>query len=131
MAENARALWDRQADTFDEEPDHGLRDDRVRRAWSELLLPLLPVRSSVLDVGCGTGSLAVLLAAAGHEVCGVDLSGRMLRRARAKAEHAGVQISLVLGDAGRLPLAMATFDVVLVLTCSGRPRARDCCRRSV
>jgi SAM-dependent methyltransferase len=38
----------------------------------------------------------------------------MLRRARAKAEHAGVQISLVQGDAGRLPLAMATFDVVLV-----------------
>jgi len=109
-----RAVWDGQAATFDDEPDHGLRDPAVRRVWTTLLLPLLPAAPSlILDVGCGTGSLAVLLAAAGHEVCGVDSSGRMLERARAKAAAVGAPAVFVQGDARRLPFAPAAFDMVL------------------
>lgn len=49
-----RAVWDGQAATFDDEPDHGLRDPAVRRAWATLLLPLLTAAPSlILDVGCG------------------------------------------------------------------------------
>ena len=69
------AYWNGQAARFDEEPDHGLRDPTVRDAWDRLLskhLPEPPV--DVLDLGCGTGSLTVLLADAGHRVHGVDLS---------------------------------------------------------
>jgi SAM-dependent methyltransferase len=107
VAETARAIWDGQAETFGDEPDHGLRDVGVRRVWAEMLLPA--ARSSVLDVGCGTGSLSVLLAAAGHAVCGADLSGRMLRRARVKAETRGLVIGPVQGDAGRLPFSEESF----------------------
>lgn len=65
MNEDVRAYWDRQAATFDEDPDHGLRDPLVREAWTSLLLPLLPpAPASVVDLGCGTGSLSVLLAGA-------------------------------------------------------------------
>jgi ubiquinone/menaquinone biosynthesis C-methylase UbiE len=113
VTEAARELWDRQANDFDREPDHGLWDDEVREAWAQLLLPLVPAGSSVLDVGCGTGSLSVLMAAAGHAVCGVDLSGAMLQQARAKADHDGVRIGLVHADAARLPFASASFDVVV------------------
>jgi hypothetical protein len=31
--------WDDQAVTFDDEPDHGLRDPAVRQAWADLLRP--------------------------------------------------------------------------------------------
>ena len=114
MGRRMRAVWDGQAATFDDEPDHGLRDPAVRRAWTTLLLPLLPAASSlILDVGCGTGSLAVLLAAAGHEVCGVDSSGRMLEQARAKAAAVDASAVFVQADARRLPFAPATFDLVL------------------
>ena len=78
--------WDRLADRFDDEPDHGLRDPGVRAAWTALLLPLMPdPPARILDLGCGTGSLAVLLAQAGHEVAGIDASTQMLALARAKA----------------------------------------------
>nr|WP_237048270.1 class I SAM-dependent methyltransferase [Lentzea guizhouensis] len=85
------AFWDEQAATFDDEPDHGLRDAEVRTAWADLLLPLLPPGpAEVVDLGCGTGSLAVLLAEAGHHVRGVDLAARMVEAAVAKAAAAGV-----------------------------------------
>ena len=45
----------------------------------------------MLDAGCGTGSLAVLLAEAGHDVVGVDLPPAMVARARAEAAAAGVR----------------------------------------
>lgn len=107
-------FWDEQAATFDDEPDHGLRDARVRAAWAELLLPLMPSSSSeVVDLGCGTGSLSVLLAADGHRVRGVDLSARMISAATAKARAADVVAEFVQGDAAQPPCAPGSADVVL------------------
>src|SRR4029077_13188862 len=84
--------WDAEAATFDDEPDHGLLDPDVRAAWADLILPLLPAApASILDVGCGTGSLAVLLGKAGYDVLGIDFSERMIAAAREKARAAGVR----------------------------------------
>ncbi|MET7993900.1 class I SAM-dependent methyltransferase [Amycolatopsis sp. NPDC005232] len=108
-------VWDVHADAFDEQPDHGLRDPVVRAAWRELLLSLLPkAPASVVDLGCGTGSLAVLLAEAGFEVCGVDLSRRMLALAERKAAAAEVQVDFRHGDAADPPCEPHAYDVVLV-----------------
>jgi SAM-dependent methyltransferase len=106
--------WDDAAATFDDEPDHGLRDPEVRAAWAALLLPLMPpAPARILDLGCGTGSLAVLLAGVGHEVTGVDSSDRMLSLARAKAAAARVPLHLARGDAADPPFPPASADVVL------------------
>jgi malonyl-CoA O-methyltransferase len=70
----------------------------------------------VADIGCGTGRHAIALAAAGAEVTGLDFSQGMLARARAKAGLHGLDDNprFVLQDiAGPLPLADATFDLVL------------------
>ncbi|MCP2244194.1 class I SAM-dependent methyltransferase [Lentzea aerocolonigenes] len=107
-------FWDAQAATFDDEPDHGLTDPRVRDAWARLLLPLVPKpRASVADLGCGTGSLSVLLAEAGHVVCGLDFSARMVGAAQAKAASAGVTATFATGDAAHPPYLAASFDVVM------------------
>jgi ubiquinone/menaquinone biosynthesis C-methylase UbiE len=107
-------FWDEYAATFDEEPDHGLRDPAVRAAWAALLLPLMPPSpATVADLGCGTGTLSVLLAAEGHHVRGLDLSGQMLAAATRKARLAGVTIEFRQGDAALPPYQRASCDVVL------------------
>ena len=74
-ADEVVRFWDAQASTFDDEPDHGLRDAHVRDAWRSLLLSVLPARpSTVVDLGCGTGSLTVLLAESGYDITGIDAS---------------------------------------------------------
>jgi SAM-dependent methyltransferase len=108
------AAWDAEAAAFDEEPDHGLHDPEVRRAWRALLAEALPpAPARVADLGCGTGSLAVLLAEDGHAVHGVDVSAAMVDRAHAKASAAGVEVRLAQGDAAHPPLDPGQFDVVL------------------
>ncbi|WP_243062532.1 class I SAM-dependent methyltransferase [Humibacter sp. RRB41] len=113
MSEQAGAEWDAEADHFDEAPDHGLRDPHVRGAWRELLIPLLPPPPArIADLACGTGSLSLLLAEAGHEVVGLDASERMLEHGRAKTRGLA-NATFVRGDAGHPALPSATFDVVL------------------
>lgn len=104
--------WDAEAERFDQEPDHGLLAPDVREAWRSLLRDALPSQSSVLDLGCGTGSLSVLLAEQGHEVTAVDLSPRMLEQAQRKAQRHGVAVHFLLGDASSPPVE-PHFEAVL------------------
>lgn len=106
--------WSDQASTFDEEPDHGLTDPDVRAAWAARLGEWIPPGAvTVADLGCGTGSLSVLLAETGLDVIGVDVSPAMLTEARAKAQTLGVTVEFVVGDASDPNLADGSFDVVL------------------
>jgi ubiquinone/menaquinone biosynthesis C-methylase UbiE len=67
----------------------------------------------VLDVGCGTGVVAVTAARAGARVSGLDLTPELLEVARENAQLAGVQIDFREGDAEALPFDDGAFDVVL------------------
>ncbi len=113
MTSDMERFWDSQASRFDEEADHGLRDPEVRARWREVLLSALPpAPARIADLGCGTGSVTVLLAAEGYEVQGVDLSAAMVAAAAAKAAEAGVRAQVRQGDAAFPPLEAASFDVV-------------------
>ncbi|MBU6532807.1 class I SAM-dependent methyltransferase [Streptomyces sp. NPDC057245] len=105
--------WEALAATFDDEPDHGLRDAGVRRAWAARLASWLPERpGDVLDLGSGTGSLSLLVAEQGHRVTGVDLSPAMVELARSKL--AGRDAAFLTGDAAAPPVGEQRFDAVLV-----------------
>lgn len=107
------ALWDAEADAFDQPADHGLQDPTVRRTWRALLLATLPEPPArVADLGCGTGTLSVLLAEAGYEVDGLDFSPRMLALAERKADGvAGVRF--LQADVFEPSLPAGGYDVVL------------------
>lgn len=67
----------------------------------------------VLELGCGTGRVALALAAEGHEVVGVELSERMLELAHRKAAHAELGLTLALGDLRSFELER-TFGSILL-----------------
>jgi len=75
---------------------------------------------SILDVGCGTGTLALRLAATGHTVTGVDPAAASLAVARAKP--GADRVRWIEGDATTLPddvqadLAVMTGNVAQVFT---------------
>lgn len=69
----------------------------------------------LLEVGVGTGGNFPYYPA-GSQITAVDLSPRMLQRARSRAARAGVQVGLCEADAQALPFPNASFDTV-VATC--------------
>ncbi|HSE04182.1 MAG TPA: class I SAM-dependent methyltransferase [Methylomirabilota bacterium] len=66
----------------------------------------------VLDIGTGTGVVAVTAARAGARVTGLDLTPALLEHARENARIARQDIAWTEGDAERLPYPDASFDVV-------------------
>jgi len=64
----------------------------------------------VLDVGCGTGSLAILLAGAGRAVVGIDPAAASLAVARSKDENA--EVTWIQGDAAAIPAVGADLAVM-------------------
>jgi SAM-dependent methyltransferase len=68
---------------------------------------------SVLDVGTGTGVVAITAARAGAAVSALDLTPELLDQARQSAPIAGVSVDWKEGDAESLPYPDASFDVVL------------------
>jgi SAM-dependent methyltransferase len=71
------------------------------------------IAGSVLDAGCGTGENALLLAAQGHPVLGVDFAAAAIERAAAKAAHRGLPVEFLVADALDLAALGRTFDTVL------------------
>ncbi|MFC7473773.1 class I SAM-dependent methyltransferase [Dankookia sp. GCM10030260] len=70
----------------------------------------------VIDIGCGSGTSVLALAAAvgpGGEVLGADVAAESVAVARRRIEQAGLtQAAVVLGDAGSHPFPQAGFDLL-------------------
>jgi len=66
----------------------------------------------VLDVGTGTGVVAITAARAGARVTGLDLTPALLDQARENARIARQEIIWTEGDAEQLPYPDGSFDVV-------------------
>ena len=67
----------------------------------------------VLDAGCGSGEHALLAAARGADVVGVDVSPRAIERARDKAGERGLAVRFEVADALGLGELGLTFDTLI------------------
>jgi SAM-dependent methyltransferase len=108
------ALWDGASAEYDATPSHGIHDDEQRAAWSAVLKAMLPpLPADALDVGTGTGVIALLLAEMGYAVRGVDLSEGMLAHARRKARAAQLDARFEIADAHDPPGDAESLDAVV------------------
>jgi SAM-dependent methyltransferase len=99
----------------------GLYDPWSRSVTEDVLFYVAEARKSggpVVELGVGTGRIAIPVAAAGIRVIGVDDSGGMLEICRARAERAGVSdlLELRAGDFRRPPV----LERVPLVTCPFR-----------
>ena len=110
--------WDDYAAYYDWENAQtvGRRDIRF---WSDFALRASSgqarKRPQVLELGCGTGRVAIPVAKAGATVVGIDRSASMLARGRMKVKRArlGARVKLIRGDIRHLPFPDKSFELVM------------------
>lgn len=106
------AFWDQIAHDYAAKP---VEDPAAFARKIEVMRRHMRPTDRVIDLGCGTGSLALLLAPYAAEVHGVDFSQEMVRIANGKlaaAKAPGVHFHVADAANGPLPFADASADLV-------------------
>jgi ubiquinone/menaquinone biosynthesis C-methylase UbiE len=110
---NITTFWSARGPEYDAGAGHGLHSEEEHRLWLQALGDLLPpAPADVLDLGCGTGFLAFLMAELGHRVTGFDLADGMLAQAHAKAAGLTNPPRFEIGDATAPSVADASVDAI-------------------
>jgi ubiquinone/menaquinone biosynthesis C-methylase UbiE len=111
--EKARSLWDKQAPAYDK------RNLKIYGSAYELSIEktraVLSPDQKVLEIGCGTGIIALGIAPFVEGVVATDISPQMIAVAKSKAESASItNAEFRVCDGCALPYDDQTFDVVLL-----------------
>ena len=106
--------WEKRSDSFLEQRRQELHSTMAER-WMKEINAQLPEGKNlkILDVGCGAGFFSILLAKAGHQVTGIDLTPDMIKNARILAEEEGVNCGFTVMDAENPEFTDDTFDVII------------------
>lgn len=90
-----RDVFDGFADSFDEQllNNLGYRAPEVLMGFLDEVLPSTPASLDVLDAGCGTGLCAPLVRERARQLVGVDLSGGMVDKARARGGYDALEVA--------------------------------------
>jgi ubiquinone/menaquinone biosynthesis C-methylase UbiE len=103
--------WNGRAHRFNPAASHF----RHRNQWRGVLAAALGTEpKDAVDLGCGTGACALLLAELGHRVRGVDGSSAMLGFARAEAQERGVDVSFIHSTMDDARLEDESADIVTI-----------------
>ena len=87
-------------------------EDGARQYYERLEIP---AGARLLDVGCGSGQLALMASRDGFDTTGVDIAENLVQRARERATAERLSARFEVGDAEALPFPDASFDVVVSL----------------
>jgi len=111
--QKAEAFWDNAAEKYARSP---IGNVEAYEYTLERTRSYLSAEDKVLEIGCGTGSTALLLAADVDQIIGSDISGNMVRIASEKARDQGVSnVSFIAADLFDDALDQGPCDVVLAL----------------
>ena len=106
--------WDNNSAQYDHEFGGGISCQDEKHIYNAIIKKNLRQNpgAKVLDVGCGTGVLSIILANLGYKVTGIDISNKMLDRAIDKNKRLGLDILFSNGDAEAPPFEGTHFDAI-------------------
>jgi len=108
-----RGIWDKQAAGYDQRTLR-IYEDAYALSIQKIRAVLAP-EQQVLEIGCGTGIIALGIASDVAHVTGSDISPQMIAVAQDKAKRRAVSnVDFRVGDGYALPFDDAAFDVVLL-----------------
>ncbi len=115
IQERITTFWSTIAPFYNADPSNvPSLDSAEDQAWIRAIERLLPTPpADVLDIGTGTGFVALIASQLGHRAVGLDLSTAMLAEARMQADRRGLKPSFQIGDAVAPPFAEASLDVIV------------------
>ena len=102
--------YDRNADEYDLFLENNPNLDRLRQIVYSYIREQVPAGGRILDLACGTGTDAIWSGRNGYSVVGVDISAKMLERARQKAFDLGMQDRLEFRNLSYTDLASLQPD---------------------
>lgn len=112
-ARSSARFWDRRAKSYAKRP---IADEAAYERTLERVRAYLTPNDRVLELGCGTGTTALKLAASAREILATDYSTEMIAIAASKAASAGVDnVQFRVGTLGDPVLAPEAFDVVMAM----------------
>jgi len=110
---DAEKFWDNTAEKYAKSP---MRDKAVYEEKLEVTRRYFTPDSTVLEIGCGTGTTSLHHAPYVKHILATDISNSMLDIARKKAKEAGVEnVTFQQATVENLEAAPASFDAVLAL----------------
>lgn len=114
LKQRMRRYWTRRAPDFSALRLQEIQGDK-HILWMEELKRYIPMdrRLRILDLGTGTGFLALLLASQGHRVSGIDMTPEMIVHAQSTAALLNLKADFQVMDAEAPGFAPETFDVLV------------------
>ncbi|AXF56738.1 class I SAM-dependent methyltransferase [Salicibibacter kimchii] len=111
---NIKTYWNLRAEGFSLSNQAQLQSD-ITGDWNAILQQYAPRKDKLkcLDIGCGPGFLAILLAKMGHNVSAIDYTENMLRHAEKNAKKDGLEIDFMKMDAQNLDFEGNYFDYIV------------------
>jgi ubiquinone/menaquinone biosynthesis C-methylase UbiE len=111
VKEKIRDFWNARGKVYDL---YRPWSDEVREVWKQELITILgDKKQKILDVGTGTGFIAITLAELGHDLTGLDMSEMMMAEAKKRATVHNLHIQFLQDDAENPDLPDNSFDCVI------------------
>ena len=112
--EKIAAYWTKRSDSFLEQRRQELHSEMAER-WMKEIRAQMPEGENlrILDVGCGAGFFSILLAKAGHQVTGIDLTPDMIKNARILAKEEKADCEFLVMDAENPEFPDGSFDMII------------------
>lgn len=112
---DTKEYWQPKAGRWKNSVKTAIFDEKEVHLWQKLILDHAPAREHlrILDIGCGPGFFAIILAMKGHKVTAIDCTEGMLEGAAENARTAGVPVECLLMNAEEPEFPENTFDLIV------------------